>query len=295
MISRRFLEGGAGVDGKVGPAPGERVHGEAGRAAIMGILNATPDSFYDRGRYYGLEKGVERARQLVAEGADILDIGGVKAAAGPPLPVEEELRRVVPLVERVREISPVPISIDTFTPEVAREALKRGADIINDTSGLADPRLVEVVAEAGARVVIMHRASPPRVKMPLPRYGDVVREVVEFLRGRIEVALAGGITRENIIVDPGLDFDKSAHHSLELLRRLPEIKALGYPVLLAVSRKDFIGEVLGVPVEERLAGTAAVTALSVAARADIVRVHDVGFMRQVARMAEAIVGAGGDR
>ncbi|AHY45561.1 DHPS: dihydropteroate synthase [Rubrobacter radiotolerans] len=263
------------------------------RVAVMGILNATPDSFFDRGRYFGTERGTERARELLAAGADILDIGGVKAAAGRPLPPGEELRRVMPLLERVRDLTDAPISVDTFEPEVAREALAAGADIINDISGLRDPRLIEAVAAADAHVVVMHIAGPPRVWRDFRGYKDVTREVVEFLEDRVERAVAGGVARERILIDPGLDFDKDTPYSLELLRNLPELSRLGLPVLVAPSRKDFVGETLGgLPPEERLAGTAAAVAFSACRGANVVRVHDVEFMSRVVRMTEAMLGMG---
>jgi dihydropteroate synthase len=263
------------------------------RVAVMAILNATPDSFFDRGRYYGLERGVERAREVLEAGADIVDIGGVKAAAGKPVPPEEEVRRVGPLLRRVRELTDRPISVDTFSPEVAREVLREGADIINDISGLRDPRLVEEIAAANAHVMLMHIAGPPRAWRPFRTYEDVTAEVVEFLGGKVEEAVAGGIEREKIIVDPGLDFDKDTPYSLELLRNLPALKRLGLPVLVAASRKDFVGEVLdGLPPEERLAGTAAAVTYSILQGANIVRVHDVEFMAQVTRTTEALAGMG---
>jgi dihydropteroate synthase len=263
------------------------------RVAVMAILNATPDSFFDRGRYYGLERGVERAREVLAAGADIVDIGGVKAAAGKPVPPEEEVRRVVPLLRRVRELTDRPISVDTFSPEVAREVLREGADIINDISGLRNPRLVEEIAAAGAHVMLMHIAGPPRTWRPFRTYEDVTAEVVEFLGEKVEEAVAGGIRREKIIVDPGLDFDKDTPYSLELLRNLPALGRLGLPVLVAASRKDFVGEVLGgLPPEERMAGTAAAVTYSILQGANIVRVHDVKFMAQVTRTTEALAGMG---
>ncbi|WP_119069756.1 dihydropteroate synthase [Rubrobacter indicoceani] len=263
------------------------------KVAVMAILNATPDSFFDRGRYYGDEKGVERAKELLAAGADIVDIGGVKAAAGKPLPPERETARVMPLLTEVRRITDVPISIDTFLPEVARATLAAGADIINDISGLRDPRLIEEVARADAHLMIMHIAGPPRVWRDFRSYRDVTGEVVEFLADRVERAVAGGVKREKIIVDPGLDFDKDTPYSLELLRNLPELKRLGLPVLVAASRKDFIGEALGgLPPAERMAGTAAAIAFSIVKGANVLRVHDVEFMGQVVRMMEAMTGMG---
>jgi dihydropteroate synthase len=261
------------------------------RVAVMAILNATPDSFFDKGRYFG--RGAERAKELLAAGADIIDIGGVKAAAGKPVPAEEEISRVLPLLEEVREMTEKPISIDTFLPEVARATLASGADIINDISGLRDPRLIEEIARADAHVMLMHISGPPRTWRPFRHYDDVTKEVSEFLQERIEAAVSGGIKREKIILDPGLDFDKDTPYSLELLRNLPELAKLGLPILVAASRKDFIGESLGgLEPEDLLAGTAAAVTYSIVRGANIVRVHDAEFMVEVARMTEAMLGMG---
>jgi dihydropteroate synthase len=261
------------------------------RVAVMAILNATPDSFFDRGRYFG--RGVERAKEIIASGADIIDIGGVKAAAGKPLPPEEEISRVAPLLEEVRAMTDMPISVDTFLPEVARVSLEAGADIINDISGLRDARLIEEIAHAEAHVMVMHISGPPRTWRPFRSYEDVTEEVAAFLEERVEAAVAGGIKREKIILDPGLDFDKDTPYSLELLRNLPELEKLGLPILVAASRKDFIGESLGgLDPEDRLAGTAAAVTYAITRGANIVRVHDAAFMAEVARMTEAMMGMG---
>ncbi|MGH3089529.1 MAG: dihydropteroate synthase [Rubrobacteraceae bacterium] len=263
------------------------------KVAVMAILNATPDSFFDKGKYYGVEQGTERAKEILAAGADIIDIGGVKAAAGKPLSAEEEIARVVPLLEEVRKLTDAPISVDTFSSEVARAALGAGADIINDISGLRDPRLTEEIAQAGAHVVLTHIDGQPRTWRPFRNYDDVTKEVTEFLEERIEAAVSGGIKREKMILDPGLDFDKDTPYSLELLRNLPELKKLGLPVLVAASRKDFIGEALGgLEPEDRLAGTAAAVTYSIARGANIARVHDAAFMTEVVRMTEAMLGMG---
>lgn len=261
------------------------------KVAVMAILNATPDSFFDKGRYFG--RGVERAKEILAAGADIIDIGGVKAAAGKPLPPDEETNRVVPLLEEVRKTTDIPISIDTFLPEVARAALASGADIINDISGLRDPRLIEEIAAADAHVMLMHISGPPRTWRPFRSYEDVTQEIAAFLEERVEAAVAGGIERGKIILDPGLDFDKDTPYSLELLRNLPELKRLGLPILVAASRKDFIGESLGgLEPKDRLAGTAAAVTYSITRGANIVRVHDAAFMAEVVRMTEAMLGMG---
>jgi dihydropteroate synthase len=261
------------------------------KVAVMAILNATPDSFFDKGRYFG--RGVERAEEIIAAGADIIDIGGVKAAAGKPLPPEEEIKRVVPLLEEVRGMADMPILVDTFLPEVAKASLECGADIINDISGLRDPRLIEEIALADAHVMVMHISGPPRTWRPFRSYEDIAQEVAAFLEGRVEAAVAGGVEREKIILDPGLDFDKDTPYSLELLRNLPELKKLGLPILVAASRKDFIGESLGgLEPENRLAGTAAAVTYAITRGANIVRVHDAAFMAEVVRMSEALLGMG---
>ena len=263
------------------------------RVAVMAILNATPDSFFDRGKYYGLDRSTERARRIIAAGADIIDIGGVKAGVGEVVSPREEIARVVPLLRRVRELTAAPISIDTFSPEVARATLAEGADIINDISGLRDPRLVEEIAAADAHAMLMHIAGPPRTWRWFREYEDITTEVTDFLEEKVEECVAGGISREKIMVDPGLDFDKDTPYSLELLRGLPQMQRLGLPILVAASRKDFIGEVLdGRPPTERLAGTAAAVTYSILQGANIVRVHDVEFMQQVTRMTEAMTGMG---
>ncbi|MBA2692448.1 MAG: dihydropteroate synthase [Rubrobacter sp.] len=257
----------------------------------MAILNATPDSFFDKGRYFG--RGVERAEEILAAGADIIDIGGVKAAAGKSLPPEEEIKRVVPLLEEVRGMTDMPISVDTFLPEVAQASLASGADIINDISGLRDPRLIEEIAADDAHVMVMHISGPPRTWRPFRSYEDIAQEVAAFLEERVESAVAGGIKREKIILDPGLDFDKDTPYSLELLRNLPELKKLALPILVAASRKDFIGESLGgLEPKYRLAGTAAAVAYAITRGANIVRVHDAAFMAEVVRMTEAMLGMG---
>lgn len=261
------------------------------KVAVMAILNATPDSFFDKGKYYG--RGVERAKEIIAAGADIIDIGGVKAAAGKPLPPAEEAARVMTLLREVRGMTEAPISIDTFLPEVARQTLAAGADIINDISGLRDPRLIEEVARADAHLMVMHISGPPRVWRDFRSYADITQEVVEFLEDCVERAVAGGVAREKIMVDPGLDFDKDTPYSLELLRNLSELKRIGLPILVAASRKDFIGESLGgLPPAERMAGTAAAMTFSIMRGANILRVHDVEFMGQVVRMTEAMLGMG---
>lgn len=258
---------------------------------VMGILNITSDSFSDGGLYLGLDRAVARAKEMVAEGADIIDIGGESTRPyADPVPLAEEIARVIPVLERLVAEVNVPISVDTYKSEVARQALKRKATIINDISGLkADPQMAEVVAEFGCPVVVMHIKGTPKNMQENPVYDDVVGEVMAYLQGSIEMALQAGVQKEKVIVDPGIGFGKTASHSLEILHRLAEFKALGQPILTGTSRKSFIGKVLDLPPAERLEGTAATVALSIAGGADLVRVHDVKAMKRVVRMTDAII------
>jgi dihydropteroate synthase len=254
----------------------------------MAIVNRTPDSFHDKGRTFALESAVEAVRAAADAGADWIDIGGVPFAPGPEVSAAEEIDRVLPVVEAGRDLAVV--SVDTFRPEVARAAIAAGAGVINDTSGLRDPAMAEVVAGTDAQLVITHSLAPPRTLWPSPRYDDVAAEVAEFLRDRVEVALREGVRPDQIIVDPGHDLNKNTYHSLELTRRLDEIAAIGYPLLVAVSNKDFIGETLDAPQHERLAGTLAGVVYCVLHGARVVRVHDVRATVDAVRMTEAIMG-----
>jgi dihydropteroate synthase len=254
----------------------------------MAIVNRTPDSFHDKGRTFALESAVEAVRAAAVAGADWIDIGGVPFAPGPEVSAAEEIERVLPVVEAGRDLAVV--SVDTFRPEVARAAIAAGAGVINDTSGLRDPAMAEVVAGTDAQLVITHSLAAPRTLWPSPRYDDVAAEVAAFLRDRVEVALRKGVRPDQIIVDPGHDLNKNTYHSLELTRRLDEIAAIGYPLLVAVSNKDFIGETLDVPQHERLAGTLAGVVYCVLHGARVVRVHDVRATVDAVRMTEAIMG-----
>ena len=260
------------------------------RVAVMAIVNRTPDSFYDQGATFGFEAAVAAGERALAEGADWLDVGGVKAGPGPEVSEAEELDRVVPLVEALRGRTDAVLSVDTFRPGVARRALAAGADVVNDPSGLRDPELAEAAAEAGAGLVVMHTAGPPRTRPHRPAYADVVAEVRAFLLDRVALARQRGVADERLILDPGHDFHKNTFHSLELTRRLAELTGLGYPVLVAFSNKDFVGEALDLPVDQRLEGSLAAAAFAVAAGASIIRVHDVQPTVRVVRMTEAILG-----
>ena len=269
---------------------GRRTFDFSRRTAVMAILNRTPDSFYDRGATYGFGAAVEAGERALAEGADWLDVGGVKGGPGAPVTEAEELDRVVPLLEALRGRTDAVLSVDTYRPGVARRALAAGADVVNDPSGLRDPAMAEVAAEAGAGLVVMHTGGPPRTRPHRPAYADVVAEVRAFLAGRTALAQQRGVAPDRLIVDPGHDFHKNTFHSLELTRRLGELAGLGHPVLVALSNKDFVGETLDVGLDQRLEGSLAAAAFSVAAGAGIVRVHEVQPTVRVVRMVEAILG-----
>lgn len=257
---------------------------------LMGIVNATPNSFSDGGRYLDVEAAVAHALRLAEEGADLIDLGGESTRPGaPPVPVAEELRRVVPVVERLRARGfTLPISIDTFKPEVARAALAAGADLVNDVMGLADPALAAVVADTKAPVVIMHMRGTPADMATRTDYGDVVADVARELEAAVARAIAAGVDEERIVLDPGIGFAKTAEQNVEVLARLQELRKLGRPLLIGPSRKRFIGAITGAPVEERLPGTLAAVTACVLAGAEFVRVHDVAPARQAALVAAAL-------
>ena len=262
------------------------------RVLVMGIVNRTQDSFFDEGRTWELEQAVSAGLRAAEEGADIVDVGGVKFAPGDPLDPAEEAARVVPVIEQLRRELPgeVLLSVDTFHASVARAALEVGADLINDTTGLSDPRMAEEVARVGASLVLTHSVAEPRRAFPRPRYEDVVEEVRDFLAARLERALEAGIARERIVLDPGPDLNKSTQQTLEVLRDWGEYAALGLPLLAALSRKDFVGESLGLPKEERLAGSLAAAAWTIRLGARILRVHDVRETVRMVRMLEVLAG-----
>ncbi|MDJ0324283.1 dihydropteroate synthase [Cryobacterium sp. PH31-AA6] len=268
---------------------GGRVFDFSREVAVMAIINRTPDSFYDRGATFGLEAAVAAARQAIDDGADWVDIGGAKFAPGPPIPIGEEMDRVVPVVEALRGAGVV-ISVDTFHPSVAAASIAAGAHVINDTTGINDPAMADVIAGSDATLVITHSLAPPRTPYPAPSYVDVVGEVSAFLRERVALALAHGVPADRIIVDPGHDLNKNTSHSLELIRRLGEITALGYPTLVAVSNKDFIGETLDRERDARVAGSLAAAVVSILNGARIVRMHNVTDAVDAVRMTEAILG-----
>jgi dihydropteroate synthase len=260
------------------------------KVAVMAIVNRTPDSFFDQGAMFAFDKALDAAVTAVRDGADIVDVGGVPFGHGPAVSLDEELARVVPLVEAIRSISGVAISVDTHVAEVARASIAAGASIVNDTSGLRDPAMAAVVARSDAMLVLTHSAAPPRSAPFRACYGDVVAEVVVFLRDRIRRAVAAGIAPERLIVDPGFDLNKNTRHSLELVRRLDEIVAIGLPTLVAVSNKDFIGETLDRGKDARLEGSLAAAVICIMKGARIVRMHDVPAALAATRMAEAVLG-----
>lgn len=270
----------------------ERLLGE--RTWIMGVLNVTPDSFSDGGRFAEQHAAVARGLALFEAGADIVDVGGESTRPGGAqrVPAEEERRRVVPVIHGLRDAGAGLISVDTTRGEVARAALEAGADLVNDVSGFRfDPELARVVAESGAPAVVMHLRGDFATMHAKPGYDDVMREIVSELRESLERGASAGVEHSRTIVDPGIGFAKDAAHSLEALRRLAELHDLGRPILVGPSRKSFIGKLLGQPAGERLMGTAAAVTACVLAGAHIVRVHDVAEMLQVVRVADAIAGA----
>ena len=262
----------------------------AGRPLVMGIVNASPESFSDGGELTTLDAQVERARALVADGADLIDVGGESGVTGiAPLSADAECARVVPLVERL-VADGTAVSVDTWKAEVAREAVSAGAAIVNDVSGLRDPAVADVCAESGAALVVMHTRAEPKVK-EFPDYEDVVGDVVDFLRARVELAVERGVARERIVLDPGPDFAKTPAQTVAVLRSLDRVIALGHPVLLAVSRKDFVGAITERPPRARLGGTLAAVAAGVDAGAAIVRVHDVAAVVDFLKVRRVLAGA----
>lgn len=262
------------------------------RPWLMGIVNASPDSFSDPGAYPDLDARVRRAAELIAQGADIIDVGGESATTlRPPVAADEEIARVVPLVARLVEELGAIVSVDTYKPAVARAAVAAGAAIVNDVSGLRDPELADVCARSGAGLVLMHTRAAPKQRLQDPaRYEDVFADVASFLAERIDVACARGVRREQLVLDPGPDFAKTPAQTIEVLHRLGELHALGCPLLLAASRKDFVGALTGRGPRERLAGTLAAVGFGADAGAHILRVHDVEQVAEYLRVRAALRG-----
>lgn len=263
---------------------------ECPRTLVMGILNVTPDSFSDGGKYFKPELAVGRAMNMISEGADIIDIGGESTRPGAePVPLEEEIQRIIPVIQAVRTHSNCMISVDSYKASVTEAALNNGADMINDISGLSfDQRMATVAAAAAVPVIIMHIKGKPRNMQVNPDYENLLREIKDYFNTRIDLALKAGVKNYNIVLDPGIGFGKRLDDNFELIRKLGQIAAMGYPVLLGPSRKSFIGHVLNVPVEDRLEGTAAAVTAGILTGARMIRVHDIQAMKRVITIADRI-------
>jgi dihydropteroate synthase len=260
------------------------------RVLVMGVLNVTSDSFYDGGRHTTRSEAIQHALQMAQEGADLIDVGGVSSRPGSsPIPPSDELERIGPVIEGIRARSSVPLSVDTTWAEVARGAIALGVQMVNDISALRlDPGLASVVAESGTFLVLMHMQGEPRTMQVAPSYVDPVAEVRAFLEGRLAAAESAGVSPDRLIVDPGIGFGKRLEHNLAILRSLEAFTTLGAPLLVGLSRKGFLGEILGLPAPERLEGTIAANAVAVARGADIIRVHDVKEGRRTADVARRL-------
>jgi dihydropteroate synthase len=271
------------------------------RPLVMGIVNVTPDSFSDGGRYSAVEAAVRHGLELVAQGADLLDIGGESTRPGAvPVPLDEELRRVLPVLEQLAKQTAVPLSVDTYKATVARRCLDGGAQILNDVTGLTgDPAMLDVGTQTHAGLILMHMQGTPATMQCDPRYDDVVTDISRFFETRLQSLADLGIARERIVLDPGIGFGKTVEHNLMLLARLEEFQRFGRPICLGVSRKGFLGQVLQRPVEQRLAGSLAAVCYALSrGAAQIVRVHDVGETRDAVNLFAAIQSRGvrmGDR
>jgi dihydropteroate synthase len=260
--------------------------------AVMGILNVTPDSFFDGGKYFSRDQAIDRALRMVEEGADIIDVGGESTRPGSePTSLKDELERTLPVIEGIRKHSDIPLSIDTYKAEVARAAIEAGADVINDISALSfDENMVETVVNAGVPVIIQHIKGTPRDMQKDPSYADVTEEIKSFFVERIAFAKSRGVDVERIIIDPGIGFGKKVSHNLTIIRELGKLKELGRPLLIGTSMKSFIGRILGTDdVAQRVEGTLASVAISLWNGADMVRVHDVAGTRKVALFMHALM------
>ena len=263
------------------------------RTYIMGILNITPDSFSDGGLYYTKNKAVDHALKMHDEGADIIDIGGESTRPGAEaVSLEEEMKRVVPVIEELAKRLTIPLSIDTYKSRIAHAALSAGASLVNDISGLKfDPEMSAVVASHKVPIAIMHIKGTPKNMQKNPSYTALIPEILDYLRGGLECARSAGIDEDNIIIDPGIGFGKTVEHNLEIIRRLNEFSGFEKPILIGPSRKSFIGKILNdLPVTERLEGTAAAAAIGIFNGANIIRVHDITAMVRVAQVADKIKG-----
>ena len=259
----------------------------------MGILNVTPDSFSDAGKYFNLDKAVEYSLGLINQGVDIIDIGGESTRPGADeISINDELKRVIPVIEGIRSNSSIPISIDTYKSEVAKEALNSGANMVNDISGLNfDSKMIDVVKDYNIPIVIMHIKGTPKNMQINPTYDNIIKEIITYFKTQINLCLDYGIPKSHIILDPGIGFGKLKNHNFLLIKELKTFANLGYPILIGPSRKSFIGLTLDLPVEERLEGTAAAITASIINGARIVRVHDVLQMKRVQIISDKIKGA----
>ena len=256
---------------------------------VMGIVNVTPDSFSDGGKFNTTEKAIEHALQLVEEGAEILDIGGESTRPGAtPVPLDEELKRVIPVIEGLRDVG-VPLSIDTYKPQVMQAAIAAGADIVNDVCALRELQALEIVATSQAGVCLMHMQGRPQTMQADPQYDNVVSEVRDFLKARLDAAEQAGIDRSRIVLDPGFGFGKRTAHNLTLLNHLNDIQALGLPLLIGLSRKSVLGQVVGSSVDERIHASIAASVVSVMKGANIVRVHDVKPTIDALKIVQAVM------
>lgn len=255
-----------------------------GRTLVMGILNVTPDSFSDGGRFNRIDHAVNHALEMIKDGADIIDIGGESTRPGHvPVSLDEELNRVLPIIRAVREVTDIPISIDTYKAETARQAIEAGATIINDVWGAkADQKIAKVAADYSVPIILMHNRNNMA-------YNHLIEDMMSDLKESIRIAHQAGVTDEHIIIDPGIGFAKTFHHNLEVMNQLDEFKQLGYPILLGTSRKRFIGEVLDAPVNERVEGTGATVCLGISKGCQIVRVHDVLPISKMVKMMDAMI------
>ena len=261
------------------------------RTYLMGVLNVTPDSFSDGGLFHQPEAAIAQARTLIAADVDILDVGGQSTRPKAiEISLDEELERVLPIIQAVRQESDVPLSIDTTRAAVAQAAIDAGADIVNDISGATyDAEMLPVVAKLGVPIVLMHIRGTPQTMQQLTDYDDLIGDILALLKARIDAAIACGVARSRIAIDPGIGFAKTYTQSLEILRRLPEFRALGYPLLIGASRKSFIGHILNQPdPQQRVWGTAAACCAAIAGKADLLRVHDVKEMKDVCRVADTL-------
>ncbi len=286
FIQRLNNEGPVGI--------GDRVFDLDAKTYIMGILNVTPDSFYDGGRYSSMDAAVEHALQMEAEGADIIDVGGESTRPGASgVSQAEEMQRVVPLIEKLRQRCSVPISVDTYKSAVAQAALEAGAQVVNDISGLRfDAQLAATVARYKATIVVMHIQGTPRDMQINPHYDNLIDEILQYLETSVTLALQAGVDTDRIIVDPGIGFGKSLEDNYTILKYLKEFKSLGYPLLVGPSRKSFIGKVLDLPPEERLEGTLAAVSVAALNGANFVRVHDVKAAMRALKIVDTIKKAG---